>query len=79
MIVFMDIPRRAALPEISGNTALNILHISTQVPNVWEYVSDGTYRDYMIGKVPLKFRHVMPWRDGLKKRGNAAVCCLLLG
>ena len=42
------------------DTALNILHISTQVPNVWEYVSDGPYREYMIGKVPLKFKHVMP-------------------
>ena len=44
----------------SGDTALNTLHISTQVPNVWEYVSDGPYRDYVIGKTPLKFRHVMP-------------------
>ena len=44
----------------SGDTALNILHISTQVPNVWEYVSDGPYRDYMIGRTPLKFKHVMP-------------------
>lgn len=44
----------------SGDTALNIMHISTQVPNAWEYVSDGPYRDYMIGKVPLKFKHVMP-------------------
>ena len=43
----------------SGDTALNILHISTQVPNVWEYVSDGPYRDYMIGKTPLKFKHIM--------------------
>ncbi|MBR2760825.1 MAG: hypothetical protein IKD66_06610 [Solobacterium sp.] len=44
----------------SGDTALNILHISTQVPNEWEYVSDGPYRDYMVGNVPLKFRHIMP-------------------
>ncbi len=44
----------------SGDTALNILHISTQVPNVWEYVSDGPYRDYMIGNTPLIFKHVMP-------------------
>ena len=44
----------------SGDTALNILHVSTQVPNEWEYVSDGPYRDYMIGKVLLKFKHVMP-------------------
>ena len=44
----------------SGDTVLNILHISTQVPNAWEYVSDGPYRDYLIGKTPLKFKHVMP-------------------
>ena len=44
----------------SGDTALNYLHISTQVPNEWEYVSDGPYRDYMIGKTPLRFKHVMP-------------------
>lgn len=43
----------------AGNTALNILHISTQVPNVWEYVSDGPYRDYIIGDIQLKFKHVM--------------------
>lgn len=44
----------------AGDTALNILHISTQVPNTWEYVSDGPYRDYMIGNTLLKFKHVMP-------------------
>jgi len=44
----------------SGDTALNLLHVSTQVPAEWEYVSDGPYRDYIIGKVPLKFKHVMP-------------------
>ena len=44
----------------SGDTALNILHVSTQVPNVWEYVSDGPYRDYMIGEISLRFKHVMP-------------------
>ena len=43
----------------SGDIALNILHISTQVPNVWEYVSDGPYREYAIDKVILKFKHVM--------------------
>lgn len=44
----------------TGDTVLNILHVSTQVPDVWEYVSDGPYRDYMIGKIPLKFKHIMP-------------------
>ena len=43
----------------SGDTALNVLHLSTQVPNVWEYVSDGPYREYMIGTIPLKFKHIM--------------------
>ena len=29
-----------------GDTALNLLGLSTQVPAVWSYVSDGTYKDY---------------------------------
>ncbi len=29
------------------------------MPNVREYVSDGPYRDYTIGKIPLRFKHVM--------------------
>lgn len=41
----------------SGNTALNLLHVSTQVPNVWEYVSDGPYREYDIDGTKLKFKH----------------------
>ena len=44
----------------SGETALNTLHISAQVPNVWEYVSDGPYRNYMVGSTLLKFKHIMP-------------------
>ena len=28
-----------------GDTALNLLGLSTQVPAVWQYVSDGPYRD----------------------------------
>lgn len=44
----------------SGDTALNLLHISTQVPNSWEFVSDGPYREYMIDNTTLKFKHIMP-------------------
>lgn len=44
----------------AGNTALNQLHISTQVPVYYEYVSDGPYRDYIVGNRKLKFKHVMP-------------------
>lgn len=40
-----------------GDTALNLLKLSTQVPAVWQYVSDGPYREYTIGNLELKFRH----------------------
>lgn len=39
-----------------GNRALNMLHLSTQVPNVWEYASDGPNRVYTIGNWKLHFR-----------------------
>lgn len=38
------------------DTALNILHLSTQVPNSWRYISDGPYRKYKIGKYLLEFK-----------------------
>lgn len=54
----VKVPSRVATAKCSEPQ--QYLHISTQVPNEWEYVSDGPYRDYMIGKTPLKFKHVMP-------------------
>lgn len=41
-----------------GNTALNLLQLSTQVSAVWSYVSDGPYREYEYGNVKIKFKHV---------------------
>jgi len=41
----------------SGDTALNLLGLSTQVPAEWEYVSDGPYREYAFGKTILRFKH----------------------
>jgi len=41
----------------SGDTALNMLGLSTQVPAEWEYVSDGPYREYSFGKTILRFKH----------------------
>jgi len=41
-----------------GDTALNALHLSTQVPNVWSYVSDGPYRQYDLGNIKLSFKTV---------------------
>ncbi len=40
-----------------GNTALNMLGLSTQVPAVWSYVSDGPYKTYEYGTIILEFKH----------------------
>ena len=41
-----------------GDTALNILGLSTQVPAVLSYVSDGPYKTYSFGKTTLTFKHI---------------------
>lgn len=40
-----------------GDTALNLLGLSTQVPVVWSYISNGPYRSYQIGRTDLEFKH----------------------
>lgn len=40
-----------------GDTALNLLGLSTQVPAIWLYVSDGPYRNYPINNIDIKFKH----------------------
>lgn len=40
----------------SGNTALNLLGLSTQVPAQWTYISDGRYIDFLIGNTKLVFK-----------------------
>lgn len=40
-----------------GNTALNLLGLSMQVPAVWSYVSDGPYKTYNFDTVMLRFKH----------------------
>lgn len=40
----------------SGDAALNLLGLSTQVPGRWVYLSDGPSREYEIGAVTLAFR-----------------------
>lgn len=40
-----------------GDTALNMLGLSTQVPAVWLYVSDGPYKKYNGDGVALQFKH----------------------
>ena len=39
-----------------GDTALNLLGLSTQVPAAWVYVSDGPYKEYTYGNVTIKFK-----------------------
>ena len=40
-----------------GEIALNKLKLSTQVPVVWSYISDGPYRDYALDRVTISFKH----------------------
>lgn len=40
-----------------GDTALNLLGLSTQVPAVWSYVSDGAYKEYSYENTTIKFKH----------------------
>lgn len=40
-----------------GDTALNLLGLSTQIPAVWSYVSDGPYRRYTVDGIKLQFKH----------------------
>lgn len=41
----------------NGDTALNMLGLSTQVPVIWVYVSDGPYKEYEFNGVKLRFKH----------------------
>lgn len=39
-----------------GDTALNLLGISTQIPAAWIYVSDGKYETYTYDNTTIKFK-----------------------
>lgn len=41
----------------AGDTALNLLGLSTQVAAHWTYLSDGPYRVYTFGNTSLQFKH----------------------
>ena len=40
-----------------GDTALNMLGLSTQIPAVWLYVSDGPYKIYETDGIRFQFKH----------------------
>lgn len=39
-----------------GDTALNLLGLSTQVPATWVYVSDGAYKEYTFDNTTIQFK-----------------------
>lgn len=39
-----------------GDTALNLLGLSPQIPAAWVYVSDGTYKEYTYEQTTIKFK-----------------------
>lgn len=50
----------------SGNTALNIVGLSTQVTNVYEYLSDGPYRKYNYMGHEISFKNTVNKKLRLK-------------
>ena len=40
----------------AGNTALNLLGLSMQVPAKWTYISDGRYASFSFGNVTIEFK-----------------------
>ncbi|MCD7747094.1 MAG: DUF6088 family protein [Firmicutes bacterium] len=40
-----------------GNTALNLLGLSSQVPAIWSYISDGPYKSYEWDSTKIEFKH----------------------
>lgn len=40
-----------------GDTALNLLGLTTQVPSTWCFVSDGPYKSYSCGNGRIIFKH----------------------
>lgn len=43
----------------SGNTALNYLHLDTQVSNAYSFVSSGPNKEYIINGYIIKFKNIM--------------------
>jgi len=52
--------------QISGNAALNVMGLSTQVPTQYRYLSDGPSKTYQIDKVAIEFKKTRFTQLGLK-------------
>ena len=58
---------------VSGETALNILGLSTQVPGRYLYLSDGPNRSYVILGTTLEFKKSMLKEIGYKYKESALI------
>lgn len=43
----------------TGNTALNLMGLSTQVPAVYSYLTTGPYKEYLIYNIPVSLKRTM--------------------
>jgi len=57
----------------SGDTALNLLGLSTQVPGRWVYLSDGPSRQYAIDNHTLEFKKSVLKDVGFKYRESGLI------
>ena len=57
----------------SGDAALNLLGLSTQMPGRWVYLSDGPGRQYKIGIPVLVFKNAVLKDAGFKYRESGLV------
>ena len=57
-----------------GDTALNMLGLSTQVTAVWSYISDGPYKTYEWDKTKIEFKH----RTNKEVTGLSAMTILVI-
>ena len=59
--------------QASGNAALNLLGLSTQIPGKYIYLSDGPDRAYQIGKTSLSFKKSALKEIGFKHRESGLI------
>ncbi len=59
--------------QASGDAALNLLGLSTQVPGKYIYLSDGPDRSYQIGKTTLSFKKSALKNIGFKHRESGLI------
>ncbi len=57
----------------SGDAALNLLGLSTQVPGKWVYLSDGPSRQYVIDNHTLEFKKSVLKDVGFKYRESGLI------